>query len=289
MKRRPFVFIGSSAEGLEVAKAIQANLDYAFECQIWSQGLFGLSEGTLETLVNAMERFDFAILALTADDLITSRGSEQKSPRDNVLFELGLFIGGLGKDRVYMILDRDAKLKLLSDLAGITPATFKLPNSGTMQSAVGSACTAIETKAKMLGPRKGSGVDARWWACSPYPSSEDPDFFMTVTNRSPSDVPWLNVHIFPSNYFRLEPRTEKSERLMPGQYAEYRFRILETDNQLTKWAKRFSEIKREEISVRIFRNNFQGDALLIDYDLGIELFDRIQAYKAENASTLASE
>ena len=132
MKRRPYVFIGSSSEGLEVAKAVQANIDHSCESHIWSQGLFGLSEGNLETLVNAVERFDFAVLALTPDDLIVSRGSEQESPRDNVLFELGLFLGGLGRDRVFMVVHRSAKLKLPSDLAGITPATFEPPVAGTM-------------------------------------------------------------------------------------------------------------------------------------------------------------
>jgi predicted nucleotide-binding protein len=139
MKRRPYVFVGSSVEGLDIAKAIQANLDFACETHIWSQGLFGLSEGTLETLVNSLERFDFAILALTGDDLTLSRGSEQRSARDNVLFETGLFVGGLGKERVFLVADRSAELKLPSDLAGITPATFNPPTSGTVQSALGAA------------------------------------------------------------------------------------------------------------------------------------------------------
>lgn len=280
MKRRPFVFIGSSAEGLEVAKAIQANLDFVCESQIWSQGLFGLSEGTLETLVNALEHFDFAILALTSDDLTRSRGTEHKSPRDNVLFELGLFIGGLGRSRVFMVVDRSAKLKLPSDLAGITPATFEPPTVGNMQSAVGAACTAIEAKIKKLGQRRGSGITAHWWTgCLEDGYTENPDFFMTVGNRSQADLPWLNVHVFPSNTFRLEPTTEKTERLMAGQYAMYRFRMLDPDGQLTKWAKRFAEVKRQELSIRVFKDRSGDDALLIDYELGGELYDRIHAIK----------
>jgi hypothetical protein len=287
MKKRPFVFIGSSAEGLEVAKAIQANLDYSYECQIWSQGLFGLSEGTLETLVNALEHFDFAILALTPDDLTHSRGTDQKSPRDNVLFELGLFIGGLGTERVYMVVDRAAQLKLPSDLAGITPATFQPPTSGTMQSAVGAACTAIEGKIKKLGARKGTGIDAWWWTgCLDDRVSENPEFFMTVANRSGNDVPWLNVHVFPSNTFRLEPRTGKTERLMAGQYAMYRFRMLEPDGQLTKWARRLAQNSREELSVRIFKENSISDAVLISYDLGAELFDRIHEFSASSIGSM---
>lgn len=154
-EQRPYVFIGSSAEGLDEAKAIQANLEFSCESVIWSQGVFGLSEGSLESLVKKLEDFDFAILVLTPDDLTESRGERQPSPRDNVLLELGLFIGALGRDRTYMVCRRAAALKLPSDLAGIEPAAYQPPTSGTLQSALGSACTAIEQSIKGLGSRKG--------------------------------------------------------------------------------------------------------------------------------------
>jgi predicted nucleotide-binding protein len=87
------VFIGSSAEGLRIAEAIQLNFDHDCETTLWSQGVFGLSEGTLEALVRATVGFDFAVLVLTPDDLVTKREREGSQPRDNVLFELGLFMG----------------------------------------------------------------------------------------------------------------------------------------------------------------------------------------------------
>jgi hypothetical protein len=281
MKRRPYVFVGSSVEGLDIAQAIQANLDFACETHIWSQGLFGLSEGTLETLVNSLERFDFAILALTGDDLTLSRGSEQRSARDNVLFETGLFVGGLGKERVFLVADRSAELKLPSDLAGITPATFNPPTSGTVQSALGAACTAIETQIRKLGLRTGEGISAWWWTgCLDDGTTENPDFFLTVANRSEKDVPWLNVHIFPSNTFQLEPTTEITERLMAGQYAMYRFRMFSPDGTVTKWTKHFSGSNRDELSLRIFKRNSVEGPVLIDYDLGAELYDRIKIFES---------
>lgn len=284
MKRRPYVFVGSSTEGLDIAKAIQANLDHLCETHIWSQGLFGLSEGTLETLVNSLERFDFAILALTDDDLTLSRGSEQRSPRDNIIFETGLFIGGLGRERVFLVADRSAKLKLPTDFAGITPATFEPPKWGTMQSALGAACTTIETKIRKLGLRTDEGISAWWWTgCLADGVSENPDFFLTVANRSQNDVPWLNVHIFPSNTFQLEPTTEVTERLMAGQYAIYRFRMLSPDGTLTKWAERFFSNRRNELSLRIFKRNSVDGLVLIDYDLGAELYDRIKRFHSNTA------
>lgn len=282
MRDKPFIFIGSSTEGLEAAKGIQANLEYSCECQIWSQGLFGLSGGTLETLVKALNDFDFAILVLTEDDVTLSRDNEQKSPRDNVIFELGLFIGGLGLDRTFIVIDRKAKLKLPSDLGGITPATFEPPVKGTIQSALGTACLEIEQAIKKLGARNEKGVTAHWWTkCTEDGVTKHPDFFMTVFNRTNQDLPWLNVHIFPSNIFSLIPIAEKKDRLMSGQYAMYQFKMYdETETQqLTKSAERFSNEKEEELSVRVFKENTADEPVLISYELGKELHKRILKYK----------
>ena len=87
-RTRPRIFIGSSTEGLKFAEAIQFNLDHVADCTIWSQGVFGLSRGTLEELVRGAKNYDYAILVLTADDVTTRRGVAGNSPRDNVLFEL---------------------------------------------------------------------------------------------------------------------------------------------------------------------------------------------------------
>ena len=103
---RPALFVGSSSEGLRIARAIQVCLDPVSEVELWTQGIFGLTGGTLESLILALPRFDFAILVLTADDMVVSRGVEKVSARDNVLFELGLFIGSLGRDRTFMLYDR---------------------------------------------------------------------------------------------------------------------------------------------------------------------------------------
>ena len=48
-----------TSEGLGVAKAFQMLLDRSADCEPWNQGTFGLSAGTLESLVSALHRFDF--------------------------------------------------------------------------------------------------------------------------------------------------------------------------------------------------------------------------------------
>lgn len=150
---RPAVFIGSSKEGLQIAENIQVNLDYDCEVTLWSQGVFGLSHGTLESLVDRMGSFDFAILVLTQDDLVNLRDFVQPAPRDNVLLELGICIGSLGRRRTFLVYDRSKSLKLPSDLAGVTPATFQLHSSGNLSAALGAPCTLIKNTIRDLGCR----------------------------------------------------------------------------------------------------------------------------------------
>jgi hypothetical protein len=150
---RPVVFVGSSSEGLELAKIIQVLLDANNDVELWDQGVFGLSHGTLESLVGAIPRFDFAVLVLTADDLLLSRGTEKQTARDNVLLELGLFMGGLGRDRTFIIYDRENSPKLPSDLAGVKAATFRRHASGNLQSSLGAPCSQIEQAIKICGVR----------------------------------------------------------------------------------------------------------------------------------------
>lgn len=151
---RSTVFIGSSAEGLAIAEAIQLNLDYACEVTIWSQGVFGLGEGNLESLVDRLDSFDFAILVLTPDDTTISRDNTEQSPRDNVLLELGMFIGALGRKRSFIVYDRGQAMKLPSDLAGVTSATYQMHSDGNLQASLGAATTLIKGTIQQEGRRR---------------------------------------------------------------------------------------------------------------------------------------
>lgn len=151
---RPALFVGSSSEGLRIAEAVQVVLDPVCEVELWTQGIFGLTHGTLESLVLALPRFDFALLVLTADDMTVSRGTQRAAARDNVLLELGLFIGSLSRDRTFMLYDRTNPPALPSDLAGITAATFAPHTSGNLEAAVGAPCAKIRNTVERLGVRK---------------------------------------------------------------------------------------------------------------------------------------
>jgi steroid delta-isomerase-like uncharacterized protein len=140
---RPRVFIASSVEGLPIAEAIAVDLQYFAEVTIWSEGVFHLSEGSLAALEEVANESDFAIAVLTADDLVTRRGQVHPVARDNVIFELGFFMGRLGTERTFMVYSRTNSPTLPSDLSGVTVATFAERADGNVEAAVGPASTQI--------------------------------------------------------------------------------------------------------------------------------------------------
>lgn len=152
-KIRPRMFIGSSSEGLRVARAIAQQLQDQLEVTNWYSGLFGLGGGTLEALLETAPTFDFATLVLTPDDMTTSRETASGSPRDNVVFEAGMFMGILGRKRTFLTYDADQTIKIPSDLAGITIARYRGNRSdGNLVAAVDEACHQMRTSVEKLGP-----------------------------------------------------------------------------------------------------------------------------------------
>ena len=158
MAGKPAMFIGSSVEGKRIAEAIQVALEYDVDTTVWHQGVFGLSGGTLESLVTAVSDYDFATLVLTADDLLEKRKVSGRGPRDNVLFELGLFMGALGRSRTFIVHSRTTPPMLPSDLAGVTAATFE--DRANLEAALGPACTKIKRVIESQGARPRAGAAA---------------------------------------------------------------------------------------------------------------------------------
>src|SRR5215207_201875 len=104
---KPRLFIGSSSESLKIAYAIQENLEASAQVTVWTQGVFALSSLNLEALLRALENFDCAVFAFLPTDTATIRDRQHAIVRDNVIFELGLFIGRVGKDRCFVVVPRD--------------------------------------------------------------------------------------------------------------------------------------------------------------------------------------
>jgi hypothetical protein len=149
----PSVFIGSSSEGLDVAREIELQLQQDSLTTIWKDAVFGLGGGTLESLMNVLDQFDFAVMVLSPDDLIESRQMNFASPRDNVVFELGLFMGRLGRSRTFIVHERDTTLKIPSDLAGIALSPYRRRDN--LSAALSPTCTPIIKAIRSLGPYEG--------------------------------------------------------------------------------------------------------------------------------------
>ncbi|WP_421794649.1 nucleotide-binding protein [Haliscomenobacter sp.] len=117
---KPRIFIGSSSHGKNIAAAIHNNLRDFGEITEWSQGVFKLTASYLDSLEQALSKFDYAIFVYTPDDVASIKNSEYIIPRDNVIFETGLFIGKLGSKKVFFVSPKSIEnFHLLSDLSGI--------------------------------------------------------------------------------------------------------------------------------------------------------------------------
>ncbi|MGN6424295.1 MAG: TIR domain-containing protein [Asticcacaulis sp.] len=150
------VFIISSKEALHIARAVKDEFEHdPFIVQIWTNDVFRIGRYTLDDLEVLVDDSDFAIAIAHADDVVISRDDEWPAARDNVVFELGLFMGRLGKERTILLEPRDAQLKLPSDMRGITNATYSLAKGGNLSTALGTACNQMRTLFHKMGPYNG--------------------------------------------------------------------------------------------------------------------------------------
>lgn len=147
---KPRLFIGSSTEALDIAYAIQENLAYDSNPTVWTQGIFELSSNTLDDLLTSLDNFDFGIFVFNPDDVSRIRNNKVTTVRDNVIFELGLFIGKLGKKRVFFVLpDNLSDFHLPTDLLGVTPGKYNSEREDkNLKAATGPFCNQVRMKFK---------------------------------------------------------------------------------------------------------------------------------------------
>lgn len=123
----PKIFIGSTTEALDVAESIQENLFHKADGSVWANpGIFEVGEVPLESLEKALADFPFAIFVMSPEDVVISRKKKSLAPRDNLIFELGLWVGRYGRHAAFMVVPYGEKIKLPSDLAAINTAEYKV-------------------------------------------------------------------------------------------------------------------------------------------------------------------
>ncbi len=135
------LFIGSSREGLLYARKLKAMLNtklkkYNIRCILWEdKGVFSLNKTTIENLCHVAENIKgskedgsdkgYAVMLMTPDDKIDTRNEVHYVARDNVIFELGLFIGYLGRSHVCCAIPSNKKIKMMSDWNGVNNARYQ--------------------------------------------------------------------------------------------------------------------------------------------------------------------
>jgi predicted nucleotide-binding protein len=139
----PVIFIGSSSKQSHIVDALEAALKGPkLIVRKWTEGVFGLSSTTIESLEKTIGSADFAVILLSGDDPI-KRGKVVEVPRDNCVFELGLGMGALGRERTF-ILKEDKAIHLPSDLQGVTYEKYDASPKVKLAKGISSAARKIK-------------------------------------------------------------------------------------------------------------------------------------------------
>ncbi|MBX7044430.1 MAG: nucleotide-binding protein [Ignavibacteria bacterium] len=131
---KPKIFIGSSKESEQLAEKIKKSFGNSAQVQIWNKGFFSISDTALESLINSINEYHFAIFIFSDDDLTISREQVFKTSRDNVILEYGLFLGHYkDKKRVFILRPNVRNLKIPSDLNGLTVGFYDINKEATIK------------------------------------------------------------------------------------------------------------------------------------------------------------
>lgn len=151
--RLPELFIASSTEGLSVAYDLQEALEFDCHATVWKQGVFEPNRTILENLLLRLKTPQYALFVFTPDDALLMRGEAHRVTRDNVVFEMGLFIGAFGLARCMHILPRGSSgIHLPSDILGLTALDYPTDRpDGNRLAALGPACNRIRRRLREHG------------------------------------------------------------------------------------------------------------------------------------------
>ena len=168
---KPRIFLGSSGKQEKLLQALARGLSEIAHVEPWTTS-FNPGVSTLERLVELVLEVDFAVFVFAKDDWTTSDapmssepGPAQASPRDNVVFEAGLFGGVLGMRRTFILHAHGAKLP--TDLLGLTSIRY----SGEMTPAELRAANQKLRKA-IEDEGRAAGIEGCWWQFSLTERSE---------------------------------------------------------------------------------------------------------------------
>src|SRR5688572_18487567 len=204
---KPRIFLGSSGKQEKLLQALTRGLEDVAHVEPWTTS-FNPGTTTLERLLELTREVDFAAFVFAQDDWTTNSplpstppGSGQASPRDNVVFEAGLFGGVLGMRRTFILHASGSKLP--SDLLGLTsvrygeattPAEIRVVNQKLRK--------AIESEGRV------ARIEGLWW-----------QFSLTERSaREPSAVSLLRISRVRDGALELSGRAWREDGSLSARY-----------------------------------------------------------------------
>lgn len=162
---KPRIFLGSSKQQEKLVQAVTRGLEEVAHVEPWTSS-FNPGTTTLERLLELTHEVDFAAFVFARDDWTTNSPpasdhgeAGQGSPRDNVVFEAGLFGGVLGMRRTFILHANGAKLP--TDLLGLTCVRYGGTTSANEMRAVNESLRkAIESEGRL------ARIEGLWWQFS---------------------------------------------------------------------------------------------------------------------------
>lgn len=140
---KPKIFIGSSKVGYSIAEKVKNNLVSIGDCYLWQDpNVWEPNRSTFENLIRMVSFFDFGIFVATADDLTLTNDKIVIEPRDNVILELALFLGAMGRDKSFLLVEKG--IKLPTDFNGIYMPRFEKGSDKSIKDACNEYLNKIE-------------------------------------------------------------------------------------------------------------------------------------------------
>jgi hypothetical protein len=157
---KPRIFIGSSGSAKGYASAIHAGLAAVAECTVWTDGAFALSTSTIAGLLKNLRDSDFGIFVFAPDDTATIKGELLNVPRDNVVYEAGLFSGYLCPERSFIVVPQTVIVRVPTDLLGMTLGFYEDDRTdGNDEAAVATFCSRVQRQIAPQGLFKGAASE----------------------------------------------------------------------------------------------------------------------------------
>jgi Predicted nucleotide-binding protein containing TIR-like domain len=203
---KPRIFLGSSGQQEKLVQALTRGLEDVARVEPWTTS-FNPGTTTLERLLELTHEVDFAAFVFARDDWTANRppasdptGSGQASPRDNVVFEAGLFGGALGMRRTFILHASGAKLP--TDLLGLTCIRYGATTAAEMRVVNQKLRKAIEDEGRL------ARIEGLWW-----------QFSLTErSSREPSAVSLLRVSRDHDGALELGGRSWQEDGTLSARY-----------------------------------------------------------------------